>query len=428
LTNELEIRALYLLNRVLSAEATESELAELAELIRSDESGLLTSRIASLLDEKRVEAAFSGRDWEAVTTRILQADKRPNEDKKLARPLVFQMARRVAAAAIILLVAGAAYFFLARPSKAEMAKTGELRKGSGDDILPGANKAVLTLGNGSTIILDSAHTGNLAMQGGAAVVKVDSGQLVYHAGKGNTTDIVYNTLTTPKGGQFELVLPDGTKLWLNAASSVTYPTAFTGDERKVLVTGEAYFEVHKNVSQPFKVFINGKEEIEVLGTTFNVNGYADERDIKTTLLEGSVRVTEAEAQVTGIAHVGVNTNMSKLSVVLKPGQQAQLVVGENTNNGGGDGDMKIKLLTNQAQDQIVAWKNGLFNFTGADLETVMRQLARWYDVEVVYERDIPKMKFVGEMQRELNLLDVLDVLKRTDVHFRIEGRKIIVLP
>jgi ferric-dicitrate binding protein FerR (iron transport regulator) len=166
----------------------------------------------------------------------------------------------------------------------------------------------------------------------------------------------------------------------------------------------------------------------VLGTTFNVNGYADERDIKTTLLEGSVRVTEAEAQVTGIAHVGVNTNMSKLSVVLKPGQQAQLVVGENTNNGGGDGDMKIKLLTNQAQDQIVAWKNGLFNFTGADLETVMRQLARWYDVEVVYERDIPKMKFVGEMQRELNLLDVLDVLKRTDVHFRIEGRKIIVLP
>jgi len=271
------------------------------------------------------------------------------------------------------------------------------------------------LGNGSTIILDSAHKGALTTQGDAAVIKADSNQLVYHADAAKSSEIVYNMLSTPKGGQFQLGLPDGTKVWLNAASSIRYPTAFIGSERKVEVTGEAYFEVHKNASQPFKVSIPGKEEVEVLGTSFNVNAYPDEPEIKTTLVEGSIKVR-------GEPLVGVNTNKDKLSVVLKPGQQAQLVISDNTNNGGG-----LTMVRDADLEEVMAWKRGEFVFNRLDMAAILRQVSRWYDFEVVETGQPVHRAFSGIVSRSSNLSEVMKIFEQAGIRFRIDGKKMTLL-
>jgi transmembrane sensor len=399
--------ALYLLDRVLDDQASEAELLELAEMLRSDETGLIAAQMSAHLESKRGEGAFGERDWDAVATRILQADKMPAGDTPSVQPArIFYIGRRVAAAALLLLLAGATYFFLSRHSRLASAGIAAIEKGSTPDILPGGDKAILTLSNGKKIILDTAANGLIAQEGNSDIQKLAGGQLTYKDLSSKSFESLKslsNTLSTPKGGQFQLGLPDGTRVWLNAASSVTYPTAFTGNERKVSITGEAYFEIARNASKPFIVAVNGKAEVLVLGTRFNINAYDDEAAVNTTLLEGSVRI--------------MATGGGQKGIILKPGQQALMAQGG-----------RISVVNHADIDQVMAWKNGLFNFNQADLQSVMRQLGRWYDVDIVYEREIPKIRFLGEMQRELDLSDVLDVLKRTDVHFRIEGRKIIVLP
>lgn len=260
------------------------------------------------------------------------------------------------------------------------------------NIAPGTSKARLTLADGSVITLDS--NGQQIIQQGATAVRQQGGQLLYHA-QGTNATLGYNTLSTPRGGQFQVQLPDGTKVWLNAASSLRYPTAFTGKERAVAITGEAYFEVAANASMPFRVSINGQPAIEVLGTSFNVNAYTDENAVQTTLLEGSVRV--------------INT-------ILQPGQQASVI-----NN-------KVTVKEHADIEQVTAWKNGLFNFNKQDLPSVMKQLARWYDVEVVYQGNIQSRQFFGEIERSLQLAEVLEILQKAEVHFKIEGRKLIVTP
>jgi ferric-dicitrate binding protein FerR (iron transport regulator) len=277
-------------------------------------------------------------------------------------------------------------------------------------ILPGGNKATLTLADGRIIILDSTDNGTIATQNGIKVIKLNNGQLAYQSDIRDPTsdirdrrlNISYNTLTTPRGGQYQLTLPDGSKVWLNAASSIQYPTVFTGKERKVMLTGEAYFEIAQNPASPFKVN-TPTQEVEVLGTDFNINAYTDEPVIKTTLLQGSVKVTPVISPLS--------------SVILKKGQQAQL------NAGAHPGLVVVEADTEQA----VAWKNGLFSFEGAGLEQVMRQLSRWYDVEVQYEGKIPAFTFGGKIQRNLALADLLVILQRAEVKFRIEqGRKLVV--
>lgn len=270
------------------------------------------------------------------------------------------------------------------------------------EIMPGKGGAILTLADGRTVVLDSLGNGLVATQNGAHVL-LENGQLVYDENGQPATEAVYNTMTTPKGRQFQLVLPDGTKAWLNAASSLRYPTFFAGKERRVEVTGEVYFEVAKNTRMPFRVKVNEETEIEVLGTHFNVNSYKDEASINTTLLEGSVRISSR----------GNNA-------VLKPGQQAQ--VGHVATS------QPIRVLNNANVEKVMAWKNGVFDFQDASLEEVMRQLERWYDIDVVYEKDIPKLEFIGKMGRDLTLANVLRGLEVSKVHFRIEGRKLTVLP
>lgn len=298
---------------------------------------------------------------------------------------------RWTAAAAILLLVGAAWYFrrdtAAPPPLAVLTTT---------PVVPGHSQATLTLADGSVIPLDS--NGNRAIAQPGATAQQHNGQLQYVA-QGNATAATMNTLTTPRGGQFQLTLPDGTKVWLNAASSITYPTAFTGDHRNVAIQGEVYFEVAAKEHQPFTVKVNQTTSIDVLGTGFNVNAYTDEPYVSTTLVQGAIKL-----------------NAGNTSRVLRPGQQAQ------------SKDETLQVKEHADINAILAWKREMFSFQDADLAYVMRQLSRWYDVSVTYTGAIPARRFQGEIERNLPLKDVLDGLANIGVHFRVEGRRIIVMP
>lgn len=290
----------------------------------------------------------------------------------------------VAAAVIVLLVvAGTLFRPSGKPSVESMQQA--------DNITPGKEGAILTLADGSQLVLDSLKNGLVATQSGTSV-SLKNGQLAYdqHSNSGNI--VLYNTMSTPRGRQFRITMPDGTQVWLNSASSIRYPTTFTGKERKVEITGEVYFEVAQDAAKPFMVHAN-KTTIEVLGTHFNVNAYSNEESQLTTLLEGAVKV---------------------MNVVLKPGQQAQIKDG-------------VKVVNDVDVDKVIAWKNGAFNFDGMSVEVAMRQLERWYDIEVIYENGVPDIHFFGKISRNIPLNSLLKILSRADLRFRIEdGRKLII--
>lgn len=346
---------------------------------------------------RQMEAYAAGQD--ANWARLKQEmDREKDEGRSVAftRPAYF-LRRWGWAAAIVIILAGAGVY-LTRTGHGAAGPQAMTR--TMHDIPPGMNGAVLTLADGRRVVLDSAGNGVIAIQG-SVVVKLRDGRVSYdrHSGVAGGGPAVYNTMTTPRGRQYQLVLPDGTKVWLNAASSLTYPTAFTGDERKVQVNGEAYFEVARDIKRPFRVKAGRAAEIEVLGTSFNVNAYGDETSVNTTLLEGSVRV------------------VGKESVVMKPGEQTQVY------------NDKIRLVRDVDTAQAVAWKNGAFSFTDADLSAVMRQLARLYDVEVRYAGEIPQRTFTGDIGRSLSLEQVLRILAKNKIEYRIEeGRRITILP
>ncbi|HWK06729.1 MAG TPA: FecR domain-containing protein [Puia sp.] len=302
---------------------------------------------------------------------------------------------RVAAAAVIILLLGGAVFYRVHTqAKKELAAA---PPPTSPEIAPGHNGAILTLANGSKLVLDSLKKGKLATQG-ATDVLLDNDQLTYHVQHPAGGEVSYNTLTVPRGHQFQLVLPDGTKVWLNAASSLRYPTVFAGAERRVEITGEAYFEVAHNAAKPF-IVKKGESETKVLGTHFNINAYDEESSLNITLLEGSVQVTK-----------GNN------STIIKPGQQAQ--VGKS-----------IHVADDVDLEEVVAWKDGKFQFgETADIKTVMRQIANWYDVDVEYKGIITN-HIGGTMSRNVNLSLVLKMLETTGVvRFSVDGRSIKVMP
>jgi transmembrane sensor len=255
-------------------------------------------------------------------------------------------------AAMVILIAGIGTLLILNRSSHDQAVA---KKEVKTDVAPGHEGAILTLADGKQIVLDSTGNGIITQQGASKVVK-QADALSYQSGANSQKEVVYNTMTTPNGRQYALVLADGSKAWLNAGSSITFPTAFAGKERKVQVTGEVYFEVARNPSMPFRVAVNDMI-VEVLGTHFNINSYSDEGSIKATLLEGAVKVTK-----------GVTT------VKLTPGDQSVLK---------NDGSLSVEKDINT--DEIMAWKDGFFRFGNADLPTILRQFARWYDVQIVYE-------------------------------------------
>jgi len=311
---------------------------------------------------------------------------------------IVYLKRLAAAAAVLVLLAAGVFYWLRTPAPQPLAQV--VSKAAAPQVhAPGGNRAMLTLADGSTIVLDSAQNGVLAQQGSTRIIKLNNGQLAYSPpAAGNGSEAVFNTISTPAGGQYQLTLPDGSKVWLNAASSLRFPNHFSGDERSVELHGEGYFEIAHNKALPFRVKVNDAV-VEVLGTHFNVNAYSDETDVRTTLLEGAVKMSKGAA-----------------SVLLAPGQQARLQKNGNMN-----------LVKEADLEQAMAWKNGYFQFNKADLPTLMRQIARWYGLEVVYEGPVKDYEFVGKIARNVYLADVLKALEGSGVHYRMEGNRLIIM-
>lgn len=335
------------------------------------------------------------------------------------------------AAAILIVFGSVAYLWINNRNDKDLAAATDNKRLS-SDVGPGGEKAVLTLADGRKIILDSAANGNLAQQGNAQIVKLSNGQLTYNLKGSSSKEIMWNTMATPKGGQYQLTLPDDTKVWLNAASSITYPAVFVGNKREVKIAGEVYFEVAKNKQKPFVVDVDEKSLVEALGTSFNINSYTDEESIKTTLLEGSVRVLKTNTTATATSP-GLQPKSSeaddklKGAVILKPGQQATIAVVASADSQL-ENTAGISIVNNPDIEKTLAWKNGLFNFNGVDLYALMRQLERWYDIKVQYQGSVPNVIFKGEMYRNVNLSDVLAALQKMGVKFRMDGKTLIVLP
>lgn len=396
-------RLTYLINSYRRDNLTTPEREELMAFIDADTAGSRTIPILQFLLEAQGEGTkeIDRARWQPLLDQILSVDKGPAQTEgPFIHPKVgFLPWRRIAAAAAILVLATSTWFWLhygARSPQPPVAATHDIPA-------PTGNRATILLGSGQKIILDSAATGQIATQGLTQITKGQDGSLAYTPGRTPTTGaapIIYNTLYNPRGSKpINITMSDGTRAWLNTESSLRYPVAFTGKERGVEITGEAYFEVAPNASQPFIVKTSGSST-EVLGTRFNINAYPDEAATSITLLQGRIRVQKENS-----------------SVILRPGEQARIV------------STRLETLKNIDLESVMAWKNGLFAFTNADLPAVMRQLGRWYDVNVEYQGIPEKRVFSGEIGKNLSLSQVLGGLARTRVHYEIVGaHKIIIRP
>jgi transmembrane sensor len=346
-------------------------------------------------ERQRLETAMERRLLEQINPKPPEALPPPGE--RVVRgiaPRQRTMMRLAVAAVLLTVVTGTYLLFLKR----QPLKTASVEERYQNDVRPGRNSALLRLTNGKTILLDDSAPRTIPGQGSVTITN-DKGQLTYRALAEDPAETFYNTLTTPKGNQYHLVLPDGSNVWLNAASSITYPTVFAGKERQVDISGEAYFEVAKNERQPF-VVRQGEITVQVLGTRFDANCYGDAAAGMITLLEGKVRVEKGAAES-----------------LLEPGQQAVM----RTAAGG------ISIHRHPDISAVMAWKNDSFGFHDADIGSVMQEVERWYDVQVVYEATITK-HFVADISRNVPLSQLLQLLEATgQVHFRIEGKKVIVM-
>ncbi|MEP6947895.1 MAG: FecR domain-containing protein [Ginsengibacter sp.] len=385
-------RILYLLDAYSSDRAVEAEEQELFAWVnenRSDE--LLQEHIQKLIEQYNSEEPVYSVDWARLREQIL--NKTITQKPSSVGPRISWL-RWSSAAAIILLFGSGVYLYLNHPPAKKIAVTAAKQKPVINDVAPPVDsKAVLTLADGSKIELDSISNGTLARQGNVQIVKRADGQITY---SGTGSEDLYNTLNVPRGSKVVTIkLSDGTQVWLNSESSLRYPASFKGNERKVEITGEAYFEV-AHTGMPFVVEKN-EMKIKVLGTHFNINTYEDEGINKVTLLEGSVKVS-------------INNHED----ILKPGQQAQI-------------KDDIKLVNGVDMEEVMAWKNGKFQFgEKADLNLIMMKIARWYDVDVEYEGRIIHQQFGGEMPMNSNLSEVLEILRTSGVNFTIDGKKVIV--
>lgn len=382
---EHQSRIAYLLDRYVSRSCTRAELDELFMYIKDE-------RHANTLDQllnnySATSKAAPELDYDNIYSQLIP---------RRTRVITF---RRLAAAAVILLLAGAATWLLAPTAKQAPVAAKEQ---AATPIAPGGNKATLTLADGSVITLDSA--GNQTIHQGNQAIKQQNGQLLYTAA-GNTGTVNYNKLSTPRGGQFQIVLPDGTKVWLNSATTLRYPTTFTGTNRVVELEGQGYFEVAPDATHPFLVKVPSTQrdsmEVQVLGTGFDIMAYADEATVNTTLISGSVRVKQGNTLQT-----------------LQPGQQAVM-----------DNDHHAITVRPADIKKVTAWKNGVFVFNNTALPAILREVARWYDVEIVYTATPSPELYGGGISRNLQLSSVLRLLEASGYnHLKLEGRKVIVLP
>jgi transmembrane sensor len=382
--------------------AQQSELSRWVTNHASDEE--LIKLLEEAMHEHKINVTMPDMESDRILSAVLNSgSQKINEEgdnKVISVNTNVLWLKRMAVAASILLIFSIGYFKL-RSSIPPVSIAGEIKRNKSKDIKPGGQKALLTLSDGSQIVLDSASNGILALQGNTKVIKLANGKLTYASSPATSAEILYNTMSTPVGGQYQLSLPDGSKVWLNAASSIRYPTAFSEKLRRVEITGEAYFEIAKNEKVPFIVQFNNGSEVKVLGTHFNIKAYADEQEIKTTLLEGSIIITHGQK-----------------NSLLKPGNQAQI-----------NREGIIKVTLNADTEEAVAWKKGNFQFNKTDLQTVMRQAARWYNLDVEYKgKPSDDNRFTGKIPMSVNLSQLLKWMEWSDVHFKLEGNKLTVMP
>ncbi|MBN9384946.1 MAG: FecR family protein [Chitinophagaceae bacterium] len=371
-----------LLDKYATHSITDDERQLLFQLIATGEQD---EAIALILDQQLAGGIYAAPGDEMLKEQLFQgivtSDRYTNA--KISEPRVRHLRTtrfRYTAAAIFILFAAGIYLWSI--NKGHHPETRQIEPGVvKNDVLPGSNKAMLTLSNGQHIVLDEAKNGQLAKDGGAVVVKSADGQVLYRPAADRNDEAMLNTMTTPRGGQYQLTLPDGSKAWLNAASSITYPTKFNKATREISITGEAYFEIFPDKEKPF-IVRSRLGDIKVLGTRFNINSYDDEPDTKATLAEGAVQVN---------------------GILLRPGQA--YVHGK-------------VVPTDVGQD--IAWKNGVFNFNNVTVQQAMRQIARWYNIEIVYDETINE-EFIGEIGRGLSLAEVLKTMDGAGVHFKLEG-------
>ena len=373
-----KIRLQELANKYLKGTITDTEQVEFDDWF-NDQSN----------NELIVSEEFAASGGEHAKILLNRIDARIIEEGKVSQP--YQLWKKIAISAVALLILSfGAYQLLNKQIRYQIAMN-KLKQ-----VEPGGDKAILTLANGKQIVLNNTKNGLVATQGNIIINKTSNNQIIYKASAGELTALSYNTITTPRGGQFQVVLPDGTKVWLNSASSLKYPTIFTGKERNVTLIGEAYFEVAKNKEMPFKVATTG-QVVEVLGTHFNINAYEDEPVIKTTLLEGSVKISSAKGVELGLLH---------------PGQQSVMNAGK--------GEM---IISDADTAQAVAWKNGLFYFKGADVVSIMKSLARWYNIDVEFDGQMPQRRFSGKIYRNVNAAQVMEIINYSSINYKVEDSK-----
>ena len=398
-------RLQFLLALYLDQTISESQQYELSQWVTNQASHEeLIKLLEQAWEERNEDERMPDFDSDRILSAILHSASPQNSplvDNKIVsinRKVLWL--KRLSVAASVVLIISISYFSL-RPAVSPVFNKNNIVIAKVFDVKPGGQKAVLTLSDGSQIILNSATNGLLAQQGASKVIKLANGQLLYASSKIATTEVIYNTMTTPVGGQYQLQLPDGSKVWLNTASSIRYPTTFSEKVRRVEITGEAYFEIAKNKNMPFVVQFNNGTEVTVLGTHFNIKAYSDEPVIKTTLLEGSI----------SIKHKQKNTLLSQ-------GNQAQI-----------DKNGDFKLVKNSVTEESVAWKNGIFQFNSADIESVMRQMSRWYNLEIEYKGESPSKenRFTGKIPMSVNLSRILKWMELSGVHFKLEGNKLTVI-
>lgn len=389
--SEKQQRISYLLEAYVNKTYTHEELDELLVYIQKGEN---EEAVHSFMEVYYLQLKESKDlpepNWEQMLEHIVTTT---SEEEQGTVPFKSKYAWvKYAAASILVITVGiTGYFFFNKYNRKDLADTTRIEKSASvNDVVPATDKAILTLANGSQVILDSTSAQQLQQPG--AQLAIQQGKVQYKQTDQSPQD-VYNTITTPRGGQYHLVLADGTKVWLNAASSISFPVAFSGNKREVSITGEAYFEVvHKN-NQPF--FVKSKNQVtEDLGTAFNIQSYDDNASVKTTLVEGAIKVNDK---------------------LLHPGEQAI-----NENN-----QLRVAKAN---MEEVTAWRKGLFYFANTDFQNAMKVLGRWYDLDIVYKRSIPDRRFEGKIPNSYNLGDVLAVLRASDVHFSLRGKTLTVEP
>ena len=403
----------HLLYRYAAGEISKKEEEELFVWIKNkDHDEQLSIFLAEMVDSQEPDEQYNKEHWEGIIRQIVESNFIQESDLASGRgkgrtekKWVDFWVRGVAAIIVVSLLSIGTYWLM-KDRKISSLEIADVSARYKNDVPPGRNKAILTLGDSSKIVLNDVHKGKLAQQGGSEVMKLLDGKLAYSVG-GKTTDekIMYNTVSTPRGGQYEITLPDGTQVWLNAVSSLRFPTRFGGDKREVTLTGEAYFEVAKNPRKPFFVHIAfpGHRErpaatVRVLGTHFNIMAYEDEKTVNTSLFEGAVSLLRSSGN----------------PIEIVPGQQVQL-----------KNDNSVKIV--HANDNAIAWKKGLFSFKSEHIQTIMRRAARWYDLKVTYMGTPTPDTFSGTISRSVNLSQLLKILEMSGVKFIIDGRKIIVM-